>query len=162
MKYALILLWWMNEWYRCFLCKKFWKVKHYRIRKNTFQVRESLLCDFHREQAWTRWLSKVHNRVSEEKEIVLDMLRKCAHALSVNEYEQSVHNLQHSSQWLKYPRLRNWFTKTWLTEYKVWSVIFSSKRDLLLNTHTKFINQMKSVWIACLDFLDMFWMYTGW
>ena len=41
------------------------------------------LCDFHREQAWERWVrDKHHNLTGYEAEILLDHLRACAWASS--------------------------------------------------------------------------------
>lgn len=45
------------------------------------------LCDFHREQSWTRWVSKTDNGVGDSKEKVLAMMRRCAHSCSVEEFE---------------------------------------------------------------------------
>ena len=73
---------------------------------------EALLCDFHREQSWTRWVSKLDNGVSNIKEDVLSMLRRCAHANTEAEYKDAVTKLQSSHVWTSNHRLRDWFGKT--------------------------------------------------
>jgi len=80
------------------------------------------ICDFHREQSWTRWVSKIDNGASEAKGKVLSMLRRCAHSCSLKEYNDAITKLKESKEWLGNSRLRNWFSKTWITENKVCTV----------------------------------------
>lgn len=47
------------------------------------------------------------------------MLRKCAHAHSEEVFDAAVIDLQNSEVWNENIRLRNWFSKTWMTEKKV-------------------------------------------
>lgn len=82
------------------------------------------ICDFHREQSWTRWVSKTDNGLTDCKDQVLGMLRRCAHASSEKEYTEAITKLQNSDIWARNSRLRNWFTKTWMTEKKVFPEIF--------------------------------------
>ena len=47
--------------------------------EHTFPATSVFLCDFHREQAWTRWVNTTHNGLSKvEAEDLLTLLRKCA------------------------------------------------------------------------------------
>ena len=78
------------------------------------------LCDFHREQAWERWVSKAANGVSDCKEEVLCRIRRDAHASSSTKYEDAVKDLMASSVWVQNPKLQCWFKKTWLSHYKVY------------------------------------------
>ena len=55
-----------------------------------------LLCDFHREQAWERWLSKGSNGMHSVKGLVLPRLRRIAHADTLEEYEKAVIDLKAS------------------------------------------------------------------
>ena len=81
------------------------------------------LCDFHREQAWERWVSKAANGVSHCKEEVLSRLRRVAHATSPQKYQEAVKALMASTVWVQNPKLQCWFQKTWLSHYKVWKLI---------------------------------------
>ena len=57
------------------------------------------LCDFHREQAWERWLTKHTNGMADKKEEVLTMMRNVARASTVEEYECRLEELQASPNW---------------------------------------------------------------
>lgn len=52
------------------------------------------LCDFHREQAWERWLSANHNGLHLQKNDVLKLLRNVTHANTEEEYENCKQMLQ--------------------------------------------------------------------
>lgn len=80
--------------------------------------------DFHREQAWMRWVNCARNEISHQnRESVLKMLRTVAHALSAPEYEAALKALQESEEWKAAALLRTWFTKKWLPNHKVNMVI---------------------------------------
>ena len=78
------------------------------------------ICDFHREQAWTRWVKDHKNGLAKhEQEVLLANLRKCAWALSADDntdsnYQQAVDLLKQSSEWQGNQRVQNWLTTTWL------------------------------------------------
>ena len=78
-----------------------------------------LLCDFHREQAWERWVSKHAHGVVAFKEEVLVKLRRIAHASTTMEYESAVTALKDWHVWNTNSSLRNWFQETWLAEREV-------------------------------------------
>lgn len=59
------------------------------------------LCDFHREQAWERWVSKAANGVSHIKEEVLCHIRRLAHATSPEKYHDAVKSLMGSQVWIQ-------------------------------------------------------------
>jgi len=85
----------------------------------TFSGTFVYICDFHREQCWTRWVSKLDNGVSNRKEKVLHLLRQCAHACTPEEFFQELEALQNSEEWCANARLRTWFSKAWVPQYKV-------------------------------------------
>ena len=58
-----------------------------------------LLCDFHREQAWDRWLSKTSNDVRPYKEGILVYFRRIAKAESIDEFDKAVETLKESHIW---------------------------------------------------------------
>lgn len=79
------------------------------------------ICDFHREQAWERWLSKGANRASSFKSDILCRIRRIAHASTVTEYKEAVAALEEWEVWNR-PELksaRHWFLNTWIQEHKV-------------------------------------------
>ena len=83
-------------------------------------------CDFHREQAWTRWIQDHKNGLSvDEREQLLSLLRDCAWAPSASElacdfhYKQSLEKLQKSTVWKQHENVRNWLVGSWLNSPKV-------------------------------------------
>ena len=71
------------------------------------------ICDFHREQAWTRC----------EQEQLLSNLHSCACASSADTcnglshdtyYQQAVDTLEKSPEWQNNPNVQRWLSTTWL------------------------------------------------
>lgn len=77
------------------------------------------LCDFHREQAWERWVNKKDNGVSQHRDEILSRLRRITHASTENKYNAAVSALKASELWKNNIKLQNWFEKTWLRMSKV-------------------------------------------
>ncbi len=77
------------------------------------------LCDFHREQAWERWVSATKNGVVQEKEVVLSMLRRIARADTEERYIEALGALKDSNLWGKTKRLQRWFSCQWESHHKV-------------------------------------------
>ena len=98
--------------------------------ENVFSGIFVFLCDFHREQAWHRWISKSENGVTNIAEQVKVYLRKIAHAINEIKCNEAV------SEFLKWEfcsgKLLQWFHKTWLPEVKRWSLAFRPN-DLMFN-----------------------------
>ena len=67
------------------------------------------ICDFHREKAWSEWLSKSEHGVSESKAQVLDLLRAIANSPSLAALEKNVATLKLSEPWKKSLQLRSYF-----------------------------------------------------
>lgn len=67
--------------------------------EETFSESFVFLCDFHREQSWTRWVSKTDNGVGESKDKVLAMLRRCAHSCWEDQFEVALESLTNSVEW---------------------------------------------------------------
>ena len=88
------------------------------------------LCDFHREQAWERWLSASDHGCRAEKDEILCLIRRIAKAPDVDAYRNAVQVLQNNYIWKQKKRLRTWFSKTWLAESKVNANRFGSNYNL--------------------------------
>ena len=80
-----------------------------------------LLCDFHREQAWERWLNTTANGCRDVKDVILGLLRAIADSENEPQYQTNLERLFTNNIWLdeKNTKLRNWISKTWLPSYKV-------------------------------------------
>ena len=82
------------------------------------------ICDFHREQAWTRWTRDHKNGLSKhEQEQLLANLHACAWASSTeptsglphdSHYQQAVTSLKQSPEWQNSPSVQQWLGTTWL------------------------------------------------
>ena len=82
------------------------------------------LCDFHREQAWERWVRDHHHKLSkDEGDELLRLLRECAHAPAPRPqenlphdyyYNLAVDSLKSSSIWLSNEHVRTWLSNYWL------------------------------------------------
>ena len=70
------------------------------------------------------------------KKKILAKLRNCAHSCSEEQFEIVLESLTNSVEWITNARLRNWFTKTWLSEKKV---IISLWAHLSFSVHLSFL-----------------------
>ncbi len=75
------------------------------------------ICDFHREQALEKWLSKTSNGCREIKDQVLVKLRKIARSSTVKESEKEINALKSSFFWMnkKYRALVQYVERSWLS-----------------------------------------------
>ena len=80
------------------------------------------LCDFHREQAWTRWIhDRKHGLSASDGETLLSMLRAYAWASPGEDgkdrdyyYQQHVNTLVTSQIWKQNPQVVQWLNGAWL------------------------------------------------
>lgn len=87
------------------------------------------LCDFHREQAWERWVKDQKHGVSkEEADILLEILRACAWAPPAEDHERlpfdchfkaAINTLKESSIWVSNPQVKAWLLSKWLSKPQV-------------------------------------------
>ena len=110
--------------------------------EHTFPDTSVFLCDFHREQAWTRWMNTSHNGLSKmEADDLLTLLRKCAWApLSSNKdsqtdgYVKAVIDLRASCIYKEHCNVRSWLESNWLNipevkMHNVQSILFTFCRN---------------------------------
>ncbi|KAL5022779.1 hypothetical protein ScPMuIL_001934 [Solemya velum] len=90
-------------------------------------------CDFHREQAWQRWLKK--RDYKDSKEEILTLLRSIAESESEEDYETSVEKLRSSQHYTRHKELENWLEKFWFPQKKRW-VYFYRKKSLNIRIRT--------------------------
>ena len=79
------------------------------------------ICDFHREQAWERWLVKKTNGCSGRKGDILPKLRMIARSNTEDEMELAIEAFCESDFWcdIEYPKLKDYLTKYWFNINKV-------------------------------------------
>ncbi|CAH2329516.1 hedgehog interacting, partial [Pelobates cultripes] len=91
--------------------------------------------DFHREKAWTEWVTKKDHGVYESRQHVLSMLRKIALAASFEDHQKALGALTESHIWHKSDTLRQWFSNKWLPEIKKWAPAYRTG-ELHVGIHT--------------------------
>ena len=92
------------------------------------------ICDFHREQAWERWVKDhKHGLTSSDADVLLDLLRACAWAPSATpdedglkdrNFKVAVDNMKKSNVWKQSQQVQQWLTQIWLSVAKVTMYIF--------------------------------------
>ncbi|KAK3745279.1 hypothetical protein QZH41_003744 [Actinostola sp. cb2023] len=93
------------------------------------------ICDFHREQAWVRWIKrKDHNLSLEEQKQLLDMFRNIAYAQTRDDFETYVTQLKDSVVWSN-QHVKRYMETTWFPVSHRWARAFRSE-DYDINVHT--------------------------
>ena len=69
------------------------------------------ICDFHREQAWERWLKKKINNCSEDHKHIISLFRRIAHSETTEKCNEAVDDLMKSSSWKDNTQLQEYFSK---------------------------------------------------
>ena len=76
--------------------------------ESIYQNIEVYLCDFHREQAWNRWVNKAENGVANIADQVKVYLRSIAHSITHADAQLTVKNLMNADFY--HGKLKNCFT----------------------------------------------------
>ncbi|XP_066917540.1 uncharacterized protein [Clytia hemisphaerica] len=80
------------------------------------------LCDFHREQSWTRWVNASENNVSNIVDDVKCRLRRIAHSVNQSQIDEAVASLK---EWDMFKgKLKTWFKGTWEPVIKHWTLAY--------------------------------------
>ena len=119
-----ILKSWNPEWSPIYFMSDYSEAEILAI-ESVFPSTLVYLCDFHREQCWERWTKDhKHGLSKEDSEILLDLLRTCAHAPPASVHEQrsqdfhfrgALDNLRSSQVWIGNPQVSTWLSSTWLS-----------------------------------------------
>ena len=91
--------------------------------ESTFTECKVFLCDFHREQAWERWIKeRKHGLSNEDGSRLLTLLRKCAIAPPdfmsqevYHKYQEAVKILKGMEIWKKNEQVQQWLQSKWLS-----------------------------------------------
>ncbi|XP_077529174.1 uncharacterized protein LOC144141492 [Haemaphysalis longicornis] len=90
------------------------------------------LCDFHRLQAWNRWLRRKENNV-EHPSVVLHLMKQIANSQSEESFERAKDDLN-SVHW-KNEKLQNYFETVWLPAKELWVAYYRLGFDVVLSTN---------------------------
>ncbi|CAC5406449.1 unnamed protein product [Mytilus coruscus] len=61
---------------------------------------QPFICDFHREQAWSRWLKAIQHGLKQYIEDVLLIIRRVARAQTTAHFDEAISNLKESYFWI--------------------------------------------------------------
>lgn len=86
---------------------------------STFPRGKIALCDFHREQAWDRWLRKKENGT--ERDQALLYLRQLARAHTAEEFAAAVTQMKGSDLWATSPAFQSYVKGHWLPVSAMWA-----------------------------------------
>ena len=77
--------------------------------------------DFHRVQAWEKWLSQSSNHMTPYKDAMLCHLQRLAKATSTEQFDKRLDDLKRSDVWTdSYGKtFRTWFENSWLAVKEV-------------------------------------------
>lgn len=123
-----ILKSWNPKWEPQFYITDYSDVEIAAVNK-LFPKTQVYLCEFHREQAWERWVKdKKHGLSDLQAAALLDLLRDCANAPpnfnlpdepSDHHYLHAVDQLKAADVWQRNQNVQQWLTNTWLCCPKV-------------------------------------------
>ena len=83
------------------------------------------ICDFHREQAWNRWVVSNENGLAKDEQNTLKrLLRGVANALTQTDFNSAVEALQSSTVYQK-GNVQKYIKSTWWPEIKRWAKVFA-------------------------------------
>ena len=87
---------------------------------NVIADAEIYLCEFHRKQAWKRWLrKKEHGIYKSDQEELYDMLEQLALCETEEEYNKALDAMFDSDLWQRYPNVQEYFNIHWRPKFKV-------------------------------------------
>ncbi|XP_063440917.1 uncharacterized protein LOC134721686 isoform X2 [Mytilus trossulus] len=97
---------------------------------------QPFICDFHREQAWSRWLKAIKHGLNQNVDDVLLILRRVARAQTTAHFDEAISNLKESYFWKTHKEFRDWMNNTWLKSVKMWAWLYRKDRLLVkINTN---------------------------
>ena len=104
-----------------------------------------MICDFHREQSWERWVKKSEHDVEfEQQKELLSMMRSIAYSRVVLALNNAVSRLRGSRIYNNNKKVQNWMEKYWLPEIKCWAKVYRNKvAALVINTNNGIERQNK-------------------
>ena len=101
--------------------------------ESVFPSIQVFLCDFHREQSWSRWVNLRKHGVFMIGDDIKARFRRIANAISMPEYEHALEDLR---SWENYPgAVENYFENHWYPHHKRWCLVFRPNDLFRCNTN---------------------------
>ncbi|KAL3187165.1 hypothetical protein MRX96_025895 [Rhipicephalus microplus] len=119
---------WCDNW-----SPQYWMVDYSKAEisaiKQVFPGSQISICDFHRLQAWQRWLCRKENNISDPDE-ALRLMKHVASASNQHDFDKAVEVLVDSEYW-KNERFRSYFEEVWLSVKELWVMSYRLEFDVL-------------------------------
>lgn len=123
---------WCDNW-----SPQYWMVDYSKAEisaiKQVFPESQISICDFHRLQAWQRWLRRKENNISDPDE-ALRLMKHVASASNQHDFDKAVEVLVDSEYW-KNNRFRSYFEEVWLSVKELWVMSYRLEFDVVLTTN---------------------------
>ena len=105
--------------------------------ENEFPTARVYICDFHRNQAWNRWVRSGRSGLdSKQQEILLSLLQRLAKAREHSRYEAALGKLRKSSVYTHHSNVQEYVENVWMTCVKRWAQVFRQQQILnIVNTN---------------------------
>ena len=105
--------------------------------ENEFPTARVHVCNFHRNQAWNRWVRSGRSGLdSKQQEILLSLLHQLAKAREHSRYEAALGKLHKSSVYTHHSNVQEYVENVWMTCVKRWAQAFRQQQILnIVNTN---------------------------
>ena len=102
------------------------------------------ICDFHRIQAWQRWVRSTKNGLTpKEQQVFLSRFQHVARATDAKQYENAVQQLRSSPVYHK-SNVQSYVENTWMTCEQRWAQVFRKQQAVnIVNTNNGVESQNK-------------------
>lgn len=114
------------------------------------------ICDFHRLQAWQRWLRRKENNMSDRDE-ALRLMKRIASVSNQHDIDKAVEVLVASEYW-KNEKFRSYFEEVWPSIQELWVMSYRLEFDVVLTTNNG-IEQSRAeaaiaIWLSMLNHIQ--------
>ena len=95
------------------------------------------ICDFHRKQAWNRWVrSSKNNLNSKEQQVLTDLLQRVAYSRTASSYNTALENLRKSSVYKSKKNVQDYVENIWAACAERWAQAFPKQQAVnIVNTN---------------------------
>ncbi|XP_065215356.1 uncharacterized protein LOC135842015 [Planococcus citri] len=137
---------WNSEWVPEYFIVDFSEAEMNAI-ESTFTFVKIYICDFHREQSWTRWFSKKENvQDSSDSDKLKLLFRKLATSKTETEFESNLLILMNTEEYTRNPKVEKYLKNTWLPHKDKWTqAFFDQKYSVIIRTNNGIESQNKLI-----------------
>ena len=95
------------------------------------------ICDFHRKQAWNRWVrSSKNNLNTKEQQVLTDLLQRVAYSRTTSSYNTALENLRKSSVYKSKKNVQDFVENIWVACAERWAQAFRKQQAVnIVNTN---------------------------